>query len=62
MQQLETSNFVHGSATTRSTVVGVSLIHKLTVDEFVDFTIPRRLGVAKFSVQNVEITHVTTPS
>jgi len=57
MQQLETSNFVHGSATTRSTVVGVSLIH-----EFVDFTIPRGLGVAKFSVQNVEITHVTTPS
>ena len=40
------NKLVH-SATTRSTVLGV--IHKLTVDEFVDCTNHRRLAVAKFS-------------
>jgi len=46
------------SATTRSTVVGV--IHKLTVDEFVDHTNTLMTCCGEiFEVQNVEMSRVT---
>jgi len=52
------NKLMHYSATTRSTVVGV--IHKLTVDEFVDNTdTPVTCYGEIFQVQNVEISHVT---
>jgi len=45
-------------STTHSPVVGV--IHKLTVDEFVDHTNTSQTWCGEiFSVQNVELTHVT---
>ena len=51
------NKLVH-SAVTRLTVVGV--IHKLTVDEFVDHTnTPTTFCGEIFLVQNVDITHVT---
>jgi len=53
------NKLVH-SAMTRSIVVGVGLIHKLTVDEFVDCAnIPTTYCGKIFLVQNVEITHMT---
>ena len=53
-----TYNKLAHSATTRSTVVGV--IHKLTVDEFVDCTNTPTTCCGKiFQVKNIEITHMT---
>ena len=56
--RLTYNKLVH-SATTHSTIVGV-IHHKLTVDEIVDHSNTSQTWCGEiFSVQNVEITHVT---